>query len=349
MREPISLREEALTQSMEAQLETLGEYDDPFPALAPLLDALDREASCPAFDAAEGWAKLERQRPKRKRRLPKAVLAAAVVLLCVALCGAALALVLHNKFADYFHAAPDQTALLTPLAEEPEARFTKDGVTVNVLQTITDTMGIYVLYEITVPETVTLPENTTSVAIDALIPEFPPKDKDRLGGRGGSEILELGPHRVLAMSYLVENNMAPMDLSMNLCFLPSLSLQTADGETFVLLDEPVTLTWPVKPNNVVRTWQPELLLGAGVLAKVLVSPISLVVLVDGAPLEEAVTLYFSDGSALTLDQHTKETRQGAVLLDKTTGQMRYQLYETFENPIDVAAIETIVIGAVKLD
>ena len=174
--------EDALIAALEDKLNHTSESEDPFPLVRPILDQLDQKTGAAPFDLEKNWEALYPE--TKKKPLPFGLLlTAAVLLLCAALCGLASMFGLHEKWNAFFHAEGPQSSLLLPLTDEPEASVQKDGITVNVLQTITDTMGVYVLYEITVPDSVTLPDNIAYVD-QLLIPSFPLDAQDRLGGAG---------------------------------------------------------------------------------------------------------------------------------------------------------------------
>lgn len=344
--------EDALIAALEDKLNHTSESEDPFPLVRPILDQLDQKTGAAPFDLEKNWEALYPE--TKKKPLPFGLLlTAAVLLLCAALCGLASMFGLHEKWNAFFHAEGPQSSLLLPLTDEPEASVQKDGITVNVLQTITDTMGVYVLYEITVPDSVTLPDNIAYVD-QLLIPSFPLDAQDRLGGSGGSEVLESSPHRVLVFSYTVENNSVPLDLPIRLYFPPTTTLRSQEGETLFTLwqaEDPVVLEWQCKPIDAVESWYPDTPVQNGDyrLTKVLLSPISLIFFLDGVPAppnSEPVTLTFSDGTPLSLDSGRLERCH--IHLDSETDRMRHSYLYHFYNPIDIASVEKIRIGGVEL-
>lgn len=348
-----SWTEDALIDSLEDRLHHTSESEDPFPLVRPILDALDQKAGAVPFDLETNWNAL--YPGHQKKRLPFGmVLTAALLFLCAALCGLASMFGLHEKLATFFHAEGPQASLLLPLTDEPEASVQTNGITVNVLQTITDTMGIYVLYEITVPDNVTLPDNVVYVD-NLLIPSFPLDSQDRLGGSGGSEVLECSPHRVLVFSYTVENNNAPLDLPIRLYFPPTTTLRSQEGETLFTLwqaEEPVVLEWQCTPVNAVESWSPDTPVQNGDyhLTKVLLSPVSLIFFLDGVPAPpdpEPVTLSFADGTTLSLDSGTLDGNH--IRLDSETGRMRHQYLYRFSSPIDLASVDAITIGEITVE
>jgi hypothetical protein len=352
-RGPKEWPDEHLICDLEECLEHLREEDDPFLLAAPILDALDRHMGAADFDADKNWETLCLSQPKKKRTHPRVLLLASIIIFCLAACGVAMGLHLHGKFASFFQVGPEETALVLPLTEEPEASDRQNGVTVRVLQTISDTVGSYVLYEITTPKTVTLPENILSVN-SILIPEYPKAFEDRLGGNGGTKLLEAGAHRLLALSYTIENSARPLEHSMRLCFLPNLSLRYREEGSFQtkeyrLLDAPVMLEWEGQVSDSVKKWTPDRgNAGKGyTVREVVLSPISFSACLDGtAALPDTATLFFVNGTKreIALDQ----ADAGHVLLEEGSGLVRHRIYCRFSSPIDHTTVEKVSIGTVEI-
>lgn len=347
--------DENLICDLEECLDHLREEDDPFLLAAPILDALDWHTGAAAFDVDKNWETLCLSQSKKKRIRPRALLIASIVILCLVVCGIAMGLHLHEKLASFFHVSPEETSLVMPLTEEPEAFFRKNGVTVQVLQTISDTVGCYVLYEITVPEAITLPENILSVN-SILIPVYPETFEDRLGGNGGTKLLEVSAHRLLALSYTVENSGRPLDHSMHLCFLPNLSIRYIEEgmvqtKEYLLLDEPVVLEWEGRVSDGVKKWTPDRAKAGKeyTVSEVLLSPISFSACLDGTAitsLPNTATLFFVNGTKhnIVLDH----ADVGHILLEEETGLVRHRIYYRFSAPIDITTVEKILIGTVEI-
>lgn len=203
--------EEALIQA----LETLLAQENPDEArLQALLDQLDRQAGAAPLDPEAGWADLQRRRsarPKRRglRRFP---LALAAVLVCLAVSGTALAVNfgLHEKLADLFQVNESNQTLVADAIDTPEAVYQKDGITITVKQTIADDTSIYAIYEVTVPEDITIPE-TAEPAAGVLLPQLESSEESGHQNAGGGyhEILKKGPHHWTAL-VTSEGNSAPL-------------------------------------------------------------------------------------------------------------------------------------------
>ena len=85
------------------------------------------------------------------KRAAAAVIAAALCLI-LAIGSFVAAHVWHEELANFFGADQKQMEVLDGAAAYPEVSVSSNGVTVTVLQTLADSRGVYVLYEVKCPE-----------------------------------------------------------------------------------------------------------------------------------------------------------------------------------------------------
>lgn len=253
--------------------------------------------------------------------------------------------------AAYFHINGNRASSAPALTEVSATSFSKDGVTIRVLQTIYDTVGVYVTYELTVPEHITLPANAAFVN-DVLIPSFPLAHKDRLGGYGGRKILEMEPHRLVVLRYAVEKDLDPLNTTLLLGFLPNVSLYDEAGKEWVLLEEQMVLKWPLQFNDTVTSWTPGVPIKGRdcSLEKVVLSPISLVAYIDGdSPMLEGreVSLLFSDGSTRTMAAGNDAQSNHTLLTPESEG-IQHRFYYRFHSLVDITMVKEVVIGDITL-
>ena len=144
-------QEEAFIQALEEEMAR--ETPDPN-AIRAILDQLDRQTGGAAFDPDAGWRELQTRRPAKRRRLGRYPVVLAAVLVCLAVAGTALAvnLGLHEKLAAYFHLQSGESALLESAIENPVTTVSDQGISVTIRQTLANSSGLYVLYEVTTPE-----------------------------------------------------------------------------------------------------------------------------------------------------------------------------------------------------
>lgn len=125
----------------------------------------------------------------KHRKFPAVV--AAVLAIAVLFSGTALAISLgwHIKLMEYLSPSEEQMQTLDGAVNMPESTVTQNGVTITVKQTLADAFGIYVLYEITVPDDVEL-DNDVRWSLEVLNVPTVKMDEYIVAGSGGSEILE---------------------------------------------------------------------------------------------------------------------------------------------------------------
>lgn len=104
---------------------------------------------------------------KSKPMKPIAILIAAVLAIISGLTALAAATQWDEKLLTYFHLTAEEAELLSGAVAQPMATDTDNGVTVNVLQTVTDRQGIYVFFEVIAPEGTVL--NTESNFTEAQV------------------------------------------------------------------------------------------------------------------------------------------------------------------------------------
>lgn len=63
---------------------------------------------------------------------------------------------LHEKLAAYFHLQSGESALLESAIENPVTTVSDQGISVTIRQTLANSSGLYVLYEVTTPESIAL-------------------------------------------------------------------------------------------------------------------------------------------------------------------------------------------------
>lgn len=127
----------------------------------------------------------------------------AAVLVCLAVAGTALAvnLGLHEKLAAYFHLQSGESALLESAIENPVTTVSDQGISVTIRQTLANSSGLYVLYEVTTPESIVLdPEKNWHMEGFLDLSSLPLQAP--LGSSiFGNDIVEVTPHKITAVAY----------------------------------------------------------------------------------------------------------------------------------------------------
>lgn len=342
--------EENLLDQLEDRLADIPEGEDPFAAVQPILDELDRRNGPAEFDPAQGWADLlDRQKPKKRRwvSLKKYPLAAVIVLLClVTACAALSTLGLPEKLVDYFNITRENSHWVAGAVDTPDCTLTEDNIAISIKQTIADSAVVYVVYEVIVPDDITLPENA-KFDLAWITPTFAPTEGYQ-GGVGHNEILEYGPHRILGVAGSYGNSTAIQKGPIRL-MCKDLGYYT-DESTFVpLLEGCWRLEWDLNfddtnniflaPNQPVQIYETKT-----TLKELSLSPLSLNLIVTGHDLRTKITIFFQDGTSLTLDDTNSDVQMGGSAAKKDGSLYQYEFYYRLYHPIDPSQVTTIRLG-----
>lgn len=341
----------------ERREDLLSLLDDPAAGpedLGAVLDALDDLDGPSPFDPRAGWADLMARGTKRKprgKRLGRVPLAAVIALVCLVTTAAAVTtLGLHDGLARYFGVGHGQGALVEKAVETPACSVTKDGVTISILQTMADQYGIYVLCEVVVPDSITLPEGA-AWSLGWLTPTLEANPTGVQGGQGGQEILEQDAHRMLILSTFLPSD--PIKEGPISFALPTLAYWNGQEEV-VLAEGPWELEWEltqVEPGITLSPETPIVLDGwTPVITEITISPFSLHIYSDNTSLPDVpMALVFRDGSKLDIDPFDYDhVSEGAYLADEATGRQKYEFYYRFYDVIDPTQVTAVVIGETEI-
>ena len=344
-------QEEAFIQALEEEMAR--ETPDPN-AIRAILDQLDRQTGGAAFDPDAGWRELQTRRPAKRRRLGRYPVVLAAVLVCLAVAGTALAvnLGLHEKLAAYFHLQSGESALLESAIENPVTTVSDQGISVTIRQTLANSSGLYVLYEVTTPESIALdPEKNWHMEGFLDLSSLPLQAP--LGSSiFGNDIVEVTPHKITAVAYaytpvgtmssgtvhLRLTRLGYWEFSSSPQFIP-----IAEGTWHLTwhlthIDPSITVTPPALP-------MPD---GSGNIESISLSPFSCVVISTGAPASDwPVSLVLQNGSTLPLDASNGQYTTGRL---SASGQENPQYYSYFQfhpliSPSDITAL---VIGGTRV-
>ncbi|QIB69180.1 DUF4179 domain-containing protein [Aminipila butyrica] len=310
-----------------------------------------------------------------KRMTRRVTIQAAVIILLVMITAtSALAVTFnwHVKLMEYFGIQPGQEAMLEEAQTAPDATLTHEGVTVTVKQTLADSKGLYVLYEMSVPKSITLKEASETALSDGTTLEertdwgfyslnapIENLEGDTAMTITGHEILAQSQHHrtgivsVTPTGKLVDGTIELVfkDLSAERVYRTAEDLK---DESTVLVKGEWKLAWDftykdsskiIAPNQNVE--------GNDVsyrVSEVSISPISSCVTVKAAAnagnlFRFPVHLNLKDGSRITYDRNSKNKRYTCV--SKKEGNetvYEYQMYNRFDRLIDPEAVKSISIG-----
>ena len=115
--------------------------------------------------------------------------------------------------------------LVADAIDTPEAVYQKDGITITVKQTIADDTCIYAIYEVTVPEEITIPADA-DLTCGLVMPRL--RLPEQSAGSGYHEILEQGPHHWVGLAVSETLSEPITDDPVRLIFV-DFGYDTADG------------------------------------------------------------------------------------------------------------------------
>lgn len=296
-----------------------------------------------------------------KRSRKKLRFATALIVICILTMSNVLAIHFgwHEKLIEYFNIREDQIGILENAVDTPEATISKNGITITVKQTLTDSMGIYALYEMSVPEDIELSDdviwkfdcfNATTEQIGA----------DYSTSVSGTTILEQSAHHRTALIYFLPSEPIKNG-SMQLRFRDLIHRKTTKVEEELDINEEViplvegewNLSWDFTYKDTSKHVTPNQLVSINgkesTITKVSVSPMSISLLAQGENILEAiVTVNFKDGSNIIYNAENNNSSFGSVLINEDEMTYEYQLYYRFNQIINPDNVESITLGETKI-
>lgn len=289
----------------------------------------------------------------KNRKFPAVV--AAVIAIAVLFSGTALAVSLgwHIKLMEYLNPSEEQIQTLDGAVNMPEATITQNGVTITVKQTLADAFGIYVLYEMTVPDNVELDDNVRWSLEILNVPTIK-TDEYITAGSGGSEILEQTENKRTVLYHLdttagFENG----DIELTLRDLTRYTTNDATGSTEItpVVEGEWALKWKstfVDTSKTIDLNKPLSINGSNnIITKIVISPISFCVFVKGDDILGSArpVINFKDGGQLSYDDLGYGNKSFSYyLIDEASMTYSNQLYYRFEKIIDLNDVASIQIG-----
>ncbi|TEB05487.1 hypothetical protein Psch_02528 [Pelotomaculum schinkii] len=298
-----------------------------------------------------------------KRTTKRLSLTAAVVAICILTTTTALAISLgwNEKLIEYLKPSEEQMETLSGAVNIPEATVTQNGVTITVKQTLADSFGVYVLYEMTVPEDIELNDDIQWKHGFLKVPKK--TDEATVGGVYGADTLEQTGNKRTVLYHLQAT--APLEngeIELNFGDLGYYKVTgdpkgptPPDIEFVPLVEGEWDLKWEfsyVDTSKTVEANKPLSINGSeDTISKVVISPMSVCAFVKGDDILMSgvrPTVNFKDGSQIAYDVNSKNKSFGYYLIDEANLIYQNQLYYRFENIINVDDVESITVGDVTI-
>jgi hypothetical protein len=300
---------------------------------------------------------------KAKRLTLAAALAAAFLL--TATTALAVSNGWHEKFMEYFGIGAGQTNLLDGAVGTPGASVTENGVTVEVLQTLADGLGVYAIFEVTVPESAGM----TDAAKFGEVLFTAEKGKDADGYRsadGRTVITDVSGNKITAVAYFLPNEpIVDGTLSLFICDIIGYENYEIPGlgyaprlETFeTLVAGEWSLKWDFTYTDTSKKTTPNVPVesaGDAVIAEIAISPVSISVIAEGTMRTEmesvfdmaVVTVALKDGSTIAygIGVDFDNAMYSSGLVGSEGMLCRYRMFNRFSRIIDPDDVVSVAVG-----
>lgn len=292
----------------------------------------------------------ETQSVKRTSRRAFIILAASVLLVLIATTALAITFSWHEKLREFFHnPSSEQMESVNSGVATPEATMTKNGLTINILQTLADSNGCYVLYEVTAPEDIEFNDDLKWSWWVLHVPATP------IGYGGGiiqNRVVEQNGNQRTGLMFKQgpsswETGKARLILR-DLGYVKNAGLESMEWVT--VLEGEWELEWDFtsyQQSKVIAVNQPIRINGKDkLITEVVISPISVCVYLQGddKSTDTSINVNFDDGSCITYDPKNPNAFFLVYLMNEDEMIYEHMLYYRFENLIDVGTVENISIN-----
>jgi len=261
----------------------------------------------------------------------------------------------HDLLLRYFGATEEQIESLSTLTGYPATTLRQDDITITVNQTIIDSYGIYVLYEIVLPDSIKLRKDTDVVVRSTVVPTNS-SDDDNTFGISTTKVLEQSGNRITVLQH--DSSTTPIiDGTVTLYVLGiNYVVQDSDPSRIeTLLHGRWSLKWehnsPSDTNINYEANIPISINGSeNTITRIVITPVSISIFINGDDILRSAhpIVSFVDGSHIDYDMETPNSSFTYFLSDESDMIYTNQLYYRFESIISIDNIESITIGDVTI-
>jgi len=259
----------------------------------------------------------------------------------------------------YFKPSEKQMKVMTGTVNTPEATVTNNGITVTIKQTIVDSLNVYVLYELTVPESIELNDD-----IGWEKENFKLQPHTAGFGSGGSTILKQDKHTRTLLFHrggipVRNGNSTAILIFENLALYQKIydkKGEYLDLKRIPLIEGEWQVTWDIKIDDSqsikLEPNKPVSLNGSkNNITKVEVSPLSVYIIVEGSAILTRVEpiIKFKDGSQISFNYTSPgKSFSYANTMDHNGTPQGNHLYYAFDHMISPDDVESISIENVTI-
>ncbi len=280
-----------------------------------------------------------------KRIRKRFSMAAVAISICILTTTVALAVTFnwHQMLISYLNPTEQQMQEMGGSLGTPEATITKNGVTITVLQTIADSHGVYVLYEMTAPKEIEL--NKDVIFRNSFLDLKTDSTATNYVGSGENITLEEHENTRIALYYYgqtaqIGNGYAELQLGdLSQCIYD-------DNGEYLDLVPLVKGEWNLKwefnledsHSIVFKTNQPVSINGSkNTITEIAVSPLSIYIQVKGDNVLESIrpVVNFKDGSHMAFDV---SSNGNSFSYSPMLGNNLYYRFNDIVSPQDVESI-----------
>ena len=340
----------------------LNDLNSCFDNVAPTLEQKQRMLSI-VLERKTNYKGIETMNHKNKRLI--AAVAAAIVFVLTATTVLAVNLGWHEKFVEYFGAREDQFDLLDGAVGTPNISITENGVTIEVLQTLADSMGVYAIFEVTVPENVELTD-ATGFELFFFSADTERRDSGYGTAVSGADIIERSGNKITGIaSYLpsdpITDGILRLDF-LNLGYMdwPESSGSGIGNHFVTLVEGQWVLKWDFSYTDTAKKITPNIAAGTDddfLLTEIAISPISITVRAQRKSSSSmsgllgdtgAVIVMFKDGSSGAYRANDINSSFGATLINENDMIYEFRMYNRFDQIIDTDDIVSVTLGDITI-
>jgi hypothetical protein len=294
-----------------------------------------------------------------------AAMAAAVALLLMATTTLAVGLGWHVRFIEFFGVGENQAALLDGAVGSPNISITENGITVEVLHTLVDSQGVYVIFEVTVSENVELNDG---IVFERCV--FTANTAQLVGGYVTAvdyvDILDRNGNKITGVaSFIPSEQVTDGILRLELCNLgyrdwPGNPNHGGSNPFVTLVEGQWLLKWNFTYCDTTKKVMPNVAMGTDndfMLTEIAISPVSITVrahrelsssMIGLLGDDGAVTVTFKDGSTIEYRAMDRNSLFGCTLINEEKMIYQFRMYNRFDKIIDPDDVVSVTLSDVPI-
>ena len=286
------------------------------------------------------------------------VVALVAVLVLMASTALAVGLGWHERFMEYFGIGDTQTGLLDGAVGSPGLSVTDNGVTVNVLQTLADSQGVYVVFEATVPNNVELADETGFSV--AFLEAETVRQVGYASSVSGCEILDISGNKIIAIAdFFPSERIRDGTLKLTVQDVGYTTHEEGSTTFKTLISGDWSLEWDFTYKDTSKKISPNQAVdadGEAVVTEISISPVSVCVIVEGsmrAKLEglldnAEVMVTLKDSSTIMYSFRDENALYSSHYVNDGGVDYRYRMCNRFDRIIDPDDVVSVTLCGIMI-